>query len=89
MKNECEYNPEIKDAKYEGEPCHHNATTSMSAYNRDFSGRDGAWANLPPGEPRGNWHICDCCADLPQFKRRKKDRFKDVESDCPKGGELG
>lgn len=84
--SECEYNPETKTAKGHGEPCYHNATVSLAAYNRDFSDRDGAWLNLPPGEPRGNFHMCKCCAALPQFKRRKKDSLgADEESNCVVG----
>lgn len=78
--SECEYDPINQTAKYEGKPCRHNATLSMNAYSQDFL--DSMGTRRKSGESRGNWHICDCCAASPQFKRRKKDPFRDIESNC-------
>lgn len=79
MSNECEYDPINKTAKYEGQPCHHNATTSLAAYVRDYNKPN---SKTPGGLSAGNWHMCDCCAALPQFKRRKKDRWRNEVSNC-------
>ena len=33
----------------------------------------------------GRWHLCDCCAKLPEFKRLKKTTLgADLVSTCPK-----